>query len=40
MITDAVFLSFATLAFGCLAKIACNIEKIERKIIAIQRIIK
>jgi hypothetical protein len=40
LISDAIFIPFATLAIGCLAKISFNIEKIEKKIQAIARIVK
>lgn len=40
LINDAIFLPFATLAIGCLAKISFNIDKIEKKIQAIARIVK
>jgi hypothetical protein len=37
---DAVFLPYATLATGCLAKINFNLDKIEKKMMAIARIIQ
>jgi hypothetical protein len=40
LINDAIFLPFATIAIGCLAKISYNIDKIDKKIQAIGRIIK
>ena len=32
MLVDAVFIPFATLAFGCLAKIGGNLDRIEKKL--------
>jgi hypothetical protein len=40
LVNDAIFLPFATLAIGCIAKISFNIDKIEKKIQAIARIVK
>jgi hypothetical protein len=37
---DAVFLPYATLAMGCLAKINFNLDKIEKKLLAIARIVQ
>jgi hypothetical protein len=37
---DAVFLPYATLAMGCLAKISYNLDRIEKKMQAIVRIIQ
>lgn len=40
LISDAVFIPFATLALCCIAKLSFNVGKIEKKLVAIQRIVK
>lgn len=40
LISEAIFIPFATLALCCIAKLSYNIDKIEKKLVAIQRIVK
>ena len=40
LLDNAVFMSFALLILGCLAKIKANIEKIDSKVKALDRIVK
>lgn len=40
MLVDAVFIPFATMAFGCLAKIGANLDRIEKKLEVIRKIVE
>ena len=40
LLKNAVFMSFALIGLGCLAKIKMNVEKIESKLKALLRIIQ
>lgn len=40
LISNAIFIPFAILALCCIAKMSFNVDKIEKKLVAIERIVK